>query len=139
MPDLERISFTIDGSLLRRLETMRRERGYENRSELIRDLIRDALVKESWESEEAEVLGTAILVFDHHQRQLGAKLTEIQHEHHDEILASTHVHLDRHTCAEAVLMRGAAGRLRRIADTLSKQKGVLHGGFVTTSTGNELK
>lgn len=137
MSDLVRISISLDSALLERAETLRRARGYENRSEFLRDLLRERLVEEAWETDE-EAVGAITLIYDHHQRQLGEKLTEVQHDHHDVVLATTHVHLDRRLCAEVIMTRGRAGTLRRLADTLRRQKGVLHGELTMTSTGKEL-
>jgi CopG family nickel-responsive transcriptional regulator len=136
--DLERVSFTIEASLLERLEGVRSKRGYENRSELIRDVIRERLVQDAWEDEQTRVVGTVTLVFDHHRRRLGEKLTEIQHEHHDHVLATMHVHLDRDLCAETILLHGPPRVLRSVADALIRQKGVLHGELTLTSSGKEL-
>lgn len=140
MADLERLSFTIERPLLERLEKLREKAGYENRSEYLRDLIRDRLVKEIWDTDpEREVVGTVTLVYDHDKRQLSEKLTDIQHDHHHDVLVSTHVHLSRHMCAEVVVLRGKAAQLRHVADALRQQKGVLHGEFTMTSTGDDLK
>ncbi len=139
MSELERLSFTIEAPLLDRLERARVAAGYENRSEFLRDLIRAHLVERSWDDEQGDVVGTITLVYDHHKRQLGERLTSLQHEHHEEVLATTHVHLDQHTCTEVILARGKPEVLRRLADGLRSQKGVLHGEFTMTSTGQGLR
>ncbi len=137
MPDLERLSFSLERPLLERLEKLRKEAGYGNRSEFLRDMIRGRLVDRAWELDK-EAVGTITLVYDHHTRGLNEKLTDLQHEHHDVILATTHVHLDHDHCVEVILVRGRAGGIRAIADELQKQKGVLHGGLSMSSTGREL-
>ncbi|MCU0290448.1 MAG: nickel-responsive transcriptional regulator NikR [Thermoanaerobaculaceae bacterium] len=137
MPDLERLSFSLERPLLERLERLREEAGYGNRSELLRDMIRGRLVDRAWELD-GEAVGTITLVYDHHARRLNERLTELQHDHHEVILATTHVHLDHHHCVEVILVRGRAGRIRAIADALGKQKGVLHAGLSMSSTGQEL-
>lgn len=137
MPDLERLSFSLERPLLERLEALRQEAGYANRSEYLRDLIRGRLVERAWELDQ-EAVGTITLVYDHHVHQLNEKLTALQHDHHDVIMATTHVHLDHHHCVEVILVRGRAGRIRAIADALGKQKGVLHGGLSMSATGKEL-
>ena len=137
MPDLERLSFSLERPLLERLEQLRAEAGYGNRSEFLRDMIRGRLVDRAWESDE-EAVGTITLVYDHHARRLNEKLTDLQHDHHEVILATTHVHLDHHHCVEVILVRGRAGRIRAVADALKKQKGVLHGGLSMSSTGKGL-
>jgi CopG family nickel-responsive transcriptional regulator len=137
VPDLERLSFSLERPLLDRLERLREEAGYGNRSEFLRDMIRGRLVDRAWELDE-EAVGTITLVYDHHARGLNEKLTDLQHDHHEVILAATHVHLDDHHCVEVILVRGRAGRIRAIADALGKQKGVLHGGLSMSSTGKGL-
>jgi CopG family transcriptional regulator, nickel-responsive regulator len=137
VPDLERLSFSLERPLLERLERLREEAGYGNRSELLRDMIRGRLVDRAWELD-GEAVGTITLVYDHHARRLNERLTDLQHDHHEVILATTHVHLDHHHCVEVILVRGSAGRIRAIADALGKQKGVLHGGLSMSSTGKEL-
>jgi CopG family nickel-responsive transcriptional regulator len=135
--DLERLSFSLERSLLARLEKLRKEGGYDNRSEFLRDMIRGRLVDRAWELDK-EAVGAITLVYDHHTRGLNEKLTDLQHDHHAAILATTHVHLDHHHCVEVILVRGRAGRIRAVADLLQKQKGVLHGGLSVSSTGKEL-
>jgi CopG family nickel-responsive transcriptional regulator len=135
--DLERLSFTIERPLLERLETLRGEAGYGNRSEFLRDMIRGRLVDRAWELDH-EAVGTITLIFDHHARGLNERLTDLQHDHHKIILATTHVHLDHDHCVEVILLRGRAGELRAVADGLRRLKGVLHGGLSMSSTGKEL-
>lgn len=138
MSNLARLSFSIEQPLLDRLERLLEQSQYENRSEFIRDLIRDQLVEQEWEHNE-EALGTVTILYDHHMRQLSDKLTDLQHEHHDAILAATHVHLDHHLCAEMIMVRGRADRIRQLADSLRRQKGVLHATLSMSSTGKKLR
>lgn len=137
MSQLERLSISIEGPLLRRLEKLLKEGRCGNRSEFIRDLIRGRLVEQEWEQDE-EALATLTLLYDHHKRGLGHKLTDLQHSHHDIILASTHVHLDEDLCAEMIMLKGRAHAIRAIADTLRQQKGVLHAALSISSTGKQL-
>lgn len=104
---------------------MVREAGYSNRSEYIRDLIRDRIVEKRWSGNRI-VVGTITLIYNHNTRQLSHKLTSVQHSHHNEILATTHVHMSKDVCAEMILVKGRAKKVQHIADQLSKQKGVLH-------------
>ena len=138
MTDLVRLSFSVDSPLADKLEELRLGAGYENRSEYIRDLIRARLVEEEWRTD-GEAFGAITILFDHHARGVHERLTDLQHDHHDEILATTHVHLDHDLCAEVILARGAASTLREIADGLRQQKGVLHAALSMSSTGRELK
>jgi CopG family nickel-responsive transcriptional regulator len=137
MSEITRLSISLETELARKLERLRREAGYTNRSEYLRDVIRGRLVEREWELD-SEAVGTITLIYDHHARQLQEKLTQIQHDHHAAILATTHVHLDHDRCLEVILVQGRAGRIRQIADALRKQRGVLHGGLSMSSTGRNL-
>lgn len=137
MTDLIRLSFSIEKPLHDRLEDMVRRLHYDNRSEFIRDLIRSRLVEEEWEGNQ-EAVATITLVYNHHARRLSDKLTDLQHHHHRNILAVTHVHLDEHHCAEAILVRGRANAIRELAGLLQQQKGVLHASVSMSSTGKRL-
>ena len=138
MTKLLRTSFSLEEPLYVQLERLVQERGYQNRSEFIRDLIRDKLVECEWEGD-AEVVGTVTIVYDHHKRELSEKLTALQHDHHHLVLASTHIHLDHHKCAEMIMIKGKAADAKALADTLRQQKGVLSAGLVMSSTGDQLR
>jgi CopG family nickel-responsive transcriptional regulator len=135
VPDLVRLSFSIDSALAERFESMVRQRDYANRSEFFRDMIRERLVAEEWDGGDDEAVGTVTLVYDHHARGVNEKLTELQHEHHDAILATTHVHLDHHLCAEVIICQGKPAVIRSICDRLRQQRGVLHGALSMSSAG----
>jgi CopG family nickel-responsive transcriptional regulator len=137
--ELSRIGVAIDAKLLERFDRLISKRGYTNRSEAFRDLIRDELVEHAWESPDSPVVGTVTLVYDHHVRQLGEKLTEIQHEHHRSILSTLHVHLDHDHCLEVLVVKGRAAEVRQIADAIISTKGVKHGRLTITSSGAELE
>ncbi|MFH0965308.1 MAG: nickel-responsive transcriptional regulator NikR [Planctomycetota bacterium] len=137
MSDLARVSISLERRLLIRLAQIVQESGYTNRSEFVRDLVRKELVEREWRKDRS-TLGTVTLVYNPHRGKLSGKLTELQHEHHDEILASTHVHLAREICAEVLIVRGRASRIRRMADLLRQQKGVLHAALSLSSTGRDL-
>jgi CopG family nickel-responsive transcriptional regulator len=129
----------IDTGLLDRFDRLIAGRGYTNRSEAFRDMIREELVEQSWESPESHVVGTVTLVYDHHARLLGEKLTGIQHEYHRSVLSTLHVHLDHDLCLEVIVIRGRAGAVRALADTLISTKGVKHGRLTLTTAGAEVK
>lgn len=137
MSDLVRLSFSLEKPLSRHLDRLQKVNRYANRSELIRDLIRARLVEEEWK-DDREAVGTITLVYNHHQRALSQRLTGLQHHHHDEILAATHVHLDADICVEAILVKGRAAHIREIASALQQQKGVLHASVSMSSTGKVL-
>jgi CopG family nickel-responsive transcriptional regulator len=137
MPDLVRVSLAIDKPLLARLERIMAASGYTNRSEFIRDVVREQMVQRDWQ-EDREALATITVLFKHDQRGLCDKLTDLQHHHHKEILFTSHVHLDEERCAEVLVLRGRPSRLSHIADELKKQKGVLHAALSVSSTGRRI-
>lgn len=139
MSELVRLSISIEQSLHDRLERLVEAAGYTNRSEFVRDMIRQRLVEQQWADEHQEVVGTITLVYDHHARKLADRLIDIQHDHHDNILATTHVHISHDLCAEMIMVRGGAERVRRIADLLRQQRGVLHATLAMGTTGEPLR
>jgi CopG family nickel-responsive transcriptional regulator len=138
MSQLIRFGISIDERLLKQFDALINTKGYSNRSEAIRDLIRNALVEEQWAGENEEAVGTISLVYDHHTRDLSEKLTEQQHTHHKSIVSALHVHLDEHHCLEVVVVKGTAKEIKRLADELIGTKGVKHGKLMTTTTGKDL-
>jgi len=138
MSDLSRIGVAIDSGLLAKFDDLIAKRGYTNRSEAFRDLIRDELVQKTWESPESEVVGTVTLVYNHHVRMLNEKLTDMQHEHHEQILSTLHVHLDHDNCLEVLVVRGNAKSVQAIAEKLISTKGVKHGRLTLTTSGKEI-
>ena len=135
---LTRFGISLDSDLLKRFDAIVSEKGYANRSEAIRDLIRDALVQREWEKEQGEKVGTITLIFDHHVRELTERLTEVQHDYNNEIISTMHVHLDHDNCLEVLAVHGEGQTIRSIADRLIGIKGVKHGKLVTTTAGKEL-
>jgi len=138
MGELSRIGVAIDAELLEKFDRLLARRGYENRSEAFRDLIRDQLIEESWKAPDAPVVGTVTLLYDHHVRLLSEKLTDLQHEHHKSILSTLHVHLDHDHCLEVLVVRGKASAVQKIADTLISTKGVKHGRLTIAAAGGEI-
>ncbi|MBN2000802.1 nickel-responsive transcriptional regulator NikR [candidate division KSB1 bacterium] len=138
MSSLTRFGVSLESELLNRFDRLVQEKKYNNRSEAIRDLIRDALVRDEWEKGD-EIVGTITLIYDHHQRELTEKLTANQHRHHDEIISAMHVHLDHDNCLEVLAVRGSAEKVRHVADELITMRGVKHGKLVTTTSGRNLK
>lgn len=130
-----RIGVAIDAELLERFDRRIERRGYTNRSEAFRDLIREDLIAEHAESPSKAVVGTLTLIYDHHVRMLNEKLTEMQHEHHHSIVSALHVHLDHDNCLEVLVMRGKSGEVQAIADKLISTKGVKHGKLTITAAG----
>jgi len=138
MGETVRFGVSIEDKLLASFDRLIDQKGYMNRSEAIRDLIRGALVELPWAGGEEETVGTVTLVYNHHVRDLSDKLTEQQHLHHHEIVSALHVHLDAHNCLEVLVVRGKAREVKRIADELIGVKGVKHGKLVMTTTGEEI-
>ena len=135
---VSRFSMSLPPKLLNQLDTMTGEKGYNNRSQAIADMIRAHLVEHWQKTGKGEIAGTITLVYDHHKPHLQATLTDIQHDHHNVILSTVHVHLDHHNCLEVLLVRGKAAVIRKIADELVTAKGVKHGKLTVTTTGKDL-
>lgn len=134
-----RFGISIEDPLLKRFDKLIKRKGYSNRSEAVRDLIRDSLVMEEWESSTAETVGTITIVYSHETRELTDTLTDLQHYYHNSIISAMHIHLDEHNCLEAIVVKGKARDLKTIADRLIGTKGVKHGKLTATTTGKYLK
>ena len=137
MSGLSRTGVSLDGGLLKEFDRLIAKRGYENRSEAIRDLIREALLAETIDSNQP-VVGTLTLVYDHHVPNLAEKLTDAQHSAGAMVLAATHVHLDHHYCLEVIIMKGRSKDIQAMADRIRALKGVALGKLVLTNSGTEL-
>jgi CopG family nickel-responsive transcriptional regulator len=138
MPDLVRFGVSMAPELLDRFDWLIRKKGYTNRSEAIRDLVRSSLVDEEAAEEAAEVAGTVTLIYDHHVAGLSDLLNDLQHDFHPAVISTLHVHLDAHHCLEVLVLQGTAGSVKQIADRLISVKGVKHGKLTLTSTGRGL-
>lgn len=138
MGELSRIGVAIDSDLLEKFDRLIAARGYTNRSEAFRDMIREELVDAASEDPEGEVVGSVTLVYDHHVRMLSDKLTDMQHDHFHHILSTLHVHLDHDNCLEVLVLRGQAAQVRRLAEALISTKGVKHGRLAITAARSEL-
>lgn len=140
MSETVRFGVSIDERLLDSFDKLIGDKGYNNRSEAVRDLIRNALVDDQWshDDNEEEMVGTVSLVYNHHTRELSDKLTEHQHAHHQNIISTLHVHLDAHNCLEVVVLKGKGREIRRLADGLIGTKGVKHGRLMTTTSGHDI-
>jgi CopG family nickel-responsive transcriptional regulator len=133
MTDLTRISISLEASLLEAFDRYLTARQYANRSEAIRDLIRDRLVHEQSEQGDGEQVAVLSLVYDHHARELSNRLIEKQHHHHHLVISSMHVHLGERHCLEVTVLRGPTAEVRHLGDELLATKGVLHGELLLTS------
>jgi CopG family transcriptional regulator, nickel-responsive regulator len=135
---LIRFGVSMEQTLLDEFDSLCVRKGYGNRSEAIRDMIRNLLVEDKLREENTEGVGTLTLVYSHHQRELEEKLTEYQHHHLKEIISTVHIHLTQHLCLEVLLLRGKAKEIKRVADGLIATKGVQHGKLVITTVGREV-
>lgn len=133
-----RFGMSIDERLLTRFDELISDKGYANRSEAIRDLIRNTLVNDQWENNDEDTIGTVTLVYDHHIRELSDKLIDHQHTHHEHIISSMHVHMDHNHCLEVVVLKGRPSEIKKISDALIGTKGVKHGKLVATTAGKEV-
>lgn len=132
---LLRFGVSIEKKLLDHFDRLIGKRGYRNRSEAIRDLIRDKLVEEEWASGTREVVGTLTLIYDHHTRELQSRMTELQHTYQTHVISTLHVHLDHHNCLEVLVVRGRPREIRALSDGLLSLKGVKHGRLAATTSG----
>ena len=139
MSDLTRFGVSLDDELLKQFDRVIARKGYTNRSEAIRDLIRESLVREQWELGTDQAVGTITLVYDHEVPDLSDRLTDLQHAHYKAIVSAMHVHLDPHHCLEVLVLRGKARVLKAIADRLIGTRGVKHGTFSATAEGRTLR
>jgi CopG family nickel-responsive transcriptional regulator len=133
MAELTRTGIAMDRELLARFDRFILKQGYTNRSEAFRDLVRDRLITAAVEDPEVNVVGSITLIYDHHSRLLPDKLTQLQHDHHDVVIATTHAHLNHNTCLEVIVVRGKSKHVQKLADLLIGTKGVHHGRLVMSS------
>lgn len=138
MNSIIRFGVSIDEKLLKRFDDLISEKGYVNRSEAVRDLMRDMLVTEDISDPEAETIGTLTIVYSHETREISDKLNEVQHSHYKNIVSAIHVHLDEHNCLEVLILKGRTRIVKSIADHLLSIKNVRHGKLTITTAGEIL-
>ena len=127
METVTRFSVSLDKKLLRELDRMCREKGYDNRSLAIADMVRAHLVEHRQQLGRGEIAGSVTLVYEHHKHHLQELLTDLQHEHREIIISTLHAHLDHDNCLEVLAVRGKASDIKKLADELIAAKGVKHG------------
>ncbi len=137
MNELKRFGVSLPADLLERFDLEIAQKGYQNRSEALRDLIRNYLVKRELDHNE-EIVGVLSLVFDHHVPNLSNTLNDLQHDHYHNILSNTHVHLDHHNCLEVIILKGHYKAVKQLSDKMIGTRGVKHGDLSFTSTGKNL-
>ena len=138
MSELTRFGVSLDAGLLRRFDALIERKGYSNRSEALRDLIRDQLVAEKWRTDPEEAMAVVTLVYDHHDMDLPKRLTRAQHDRHDLIVSTLHIHMTHHACLEVIVLRGKGSAIKKLGDRLTSTRGVVHGKVTLTTTGREL-
>jgi CopG family nickel-responsive transcriptional regulator len=135
---ITRFGVSIESQLIKKFDALIARKGYANRSEAIRDMIRDTLVEQEWQSGKHETVGTITIVYNHHTRELEHALTDMQHKSFHQIISTLHVHLDAHNCLEVLVVKGRSHEIKNIADRLIGTRGVMHGKLTMTTTGKEL-
>lgn len=134
MSEIVRFGVSLEKELLEKFDKLIKEKNYSNRSEAIRDLIREDLVKKEWDYGD-EVAGAIVLIYDHHKRDLLNKITDIQHNYQNLIISTQHIHLDHDNCLEIIAVRGNPAKVKELANTLKAIKGVKHGTLSMSTTG----
>ena len=137
MSELVRFGVSLEKGLLDKFDLYIREKNYSNRSEALRDLIRQDLIRKEWR-EGRDVAGAITLVYDHHGKGLLNKITDIQHNYEKLIISTQHIHLSHENCLEIIAVRGNPKDVQKLADTLQSIKGVKHGTLSMSSTGKEI-
>lgn len=128
----------MEDGLLEKLDAMVREKGYPNRSEAIRDLVRKTIVDDKWADTAVEIIGVLVIVFDHHRRELSSRLLKKEHYWEGSILSTLHLHLDLDNCLEVKVIRGKAGEVKDFADEMISMKGIKYGRLVRATSGKGL-
>lgn len=123
MSDLYRFGISLEKNLIDAFDKHIAAKHYQNRSEAIRDLIREELVKQKW-ADGGIVAGAIVMTYDHHKRELVSKLMDIQHDFSSMIISTQHVHLDHHLCLEIVAVRGKAREVEKLANSIKSLVGV---------------
>lgn len=136
MSELVRFGVSLEKELLQRFDDLIRRRKYTNRSEALRDMIRQELMKQEWEAG-GEVAGAITFIYDHHTRELLSKITDIQHDSQEVIISTSHIHLDHDHCLEIVAVKGRVKKVLKLADSLKAIKGVRHCALSMTGSGEE--
>jgi CopG family nickel-responsive transcriptional regulator len=131
---VERIGVSLEPELLAKFDVLIMKKGYTNRSEAIRDLVRKSLIEAKVRSPTGNVIGTITLLYDHDFGNVTDRLLHLQHHHHSEIQSTTHIHVDEHNCLEVLVVRGKAAEITELADQIKALKGVKHGELVLTRT-----
>ena len=134
MEKITRFGVSMEPDLLKKFDKLIRKKGYKNRSEAIRDIIRKNLIHEKSKDPKEEAIGTLTMIYDHHSGDLTTKLLNLQHGHHTEILSTMHIHVDHHNCLEVLVLKGKTGNIQKLSDNIKSLKGIKHGELVITKS-----
>ncbi|UCF12141.1 MAG: nickel-responsive transcriptional regulator NikR [Thermoplasmatales archaeon] len=134
MENIMRFGVSIEPGLLKKFDKVIRKKGYTNRSEAIRDIIRKNLIIEKNKDPNLVSIGTLTMIYDHHTGNLTNRLLDMQHDHTNEILSTTHIHIDHHNCLEVLVLKGKNDNIKKLADKIKSLKGIKHGELVITES-----
>jgi CopG family nickel-responsive transcriptional regulator len=134
MEKITRFGVSIEHDLLKKFDKTIKKKGYTNRSEALRDIIRENLIVETTEDPNSEAIGTLTMIYDHHAGNLTNRLLDLQHHHHKEILTTTHIHVDHDNCLEVLVLKGKTRNIQKLADNIKSLKGIKHGELVITES-----
>ncbi|MFW6128702.1 MAG: nickel-responsive transcriptional regulator NikR [Candidatus Aminicenantaceae bacterium] len=137
MEKVTRFGVSMDSNLLKKFDELIMKSGYKNRSEALRDLMRESLVDQEWK-EDKEIVGILGIVYNHETHDLTETINHIQHQYIQEILSSTHIHLDHHNCLEVIILKGKSSTIKSISDKMLSIKNVKHGQLISTTTGEHI-
>lgn len=138
MENIIRFGVAMPKGLLNKFDSLILKKNYPNRSQALRDLVRQILVEEEWKLENRQTIGTITIVYNHHFKEISDVLTDLQHHYCKEIISCLHVHLDKDNCLEVLVLKGLSKKIKDIADRLIATKGVKHGKLIRTTTGRQL-
>jgi CopG family nickel-responsive transcriptional regulator len=130
---LKRFGVSLESNLLEKLDEMVVHNKFSNRSQAIRFLVKKNIVEEKWDKDQ-DVTGAIVITYDHHIRELHAKVNRLQHEYHCLILSGQHIHIDDHNCIEVIAVKGTAGKITKLANKFKAIKGIKHGELVMSGT-----
>ncbi|MCK5260892.1 MAG: nickel-responsive transcriptional regulator NikR [Thermoplasmatales archaeon] len=134
MEKITRFGVSIEPDLLKKFDKVIKKKGYTNRSEAIRDIIRKDIIIEKNKDPNLESIGTLTMIYDHHAGNLTNRLLDLQHDHTKEILSTTHIHIDHHNCLEVLVLKGKTSNIQKLADNIKSLKGIKHGELVITES-----
>jgi CopG family nickel-responsive transcriptional regulator len=132
---MERIAISLEKKLLDQFDRLMAGKGYSNRSEAVRDLIREKLVEREWAAPAGETVATVLLVYEHDTMELSQKLASLEHKEYRRIVAGLHIHMDPENCLEILVLRGPGKTIQRLGERLISLRGVKHGRFIPGTVG----